>query len=73
MVVVLLLCPLLWEKQPLLALLGREDWAAGMASWAAGPAAPKAAGWAAARPSAVAGVGRSLEQAGAVALVALVV
>lgn len=58
---------------PLLALLGGEDWAAGTASWAVGPAAPGAAGWAAVRPSAVAGVGRSLEQGGAVALVALVV
>lgn len=72
MVVVLLLCSLLWEKQPRLASLGVEDWAAEMASWAAGPAAAGAVGWAAARPSAVAGAGRSLEPAGAVALVALV-
>lgn len=44
-----------------------------MASWAAGPAAAGAAALAAASPSAAAGAGRSLETAGAVAPVALVV
>lgn len=70
---VLLLCSLLWEKQPRLASLGGEDWAAGTASWAAGPAAVGAVGQAAVHPSAVAGAGQSLEVAGEVALVALVV
>lgn len=73
MAVVLWLCSLLWEKQPQLASLGGEDWAAGMASWAAGRAAAGAAVLAAASPSAAAGVGRSLETAGAVAPAALVV
>lgn len=67
---VLLLCSLLWEKQPRLASLGGEDWAAGTASWAAGPAAVGAVGRAAVRPSAVAGAGRGLEAAAAGALVA---
>lgn len=70
---VLLLCSLLWEKQPRLASLGGEDWAAGTASWAVGPAAVGAVGRVAASPSAVAGAGRSLELAEAVALVALAV
>lgn len=73
MAVVLLLCSLLWEKRPRLASLGGEDWAVGTASWAVGPVAAGAVGQAAVHPSAVVGAGRSLEAAGAVALVALVV
>lgn len=45
----------------------------GTASWAVGPVAAGAVGQAAVHPSAVVGAGRSLEAAGAVALVALVV
>lgn len=73
MVGVLLFCSLLWEKQPRRASPVGEGWAAGTASWAAGPVAAAVAGLAAAGPSEGAGALRSLETTGTVALVALVV
>lgn len=72
MVVVLLLCSLLWEKQPRLALPVGEDWVVGTVSWAAEFAVVAAAALTAASPSAGAGALQSFARAVTVALVALV-
>lgn len=73
MVVVLLLCSLLWEKQPQHASPGGEGWAAETASWAAVRVVAAAAGLTAVSPSAGAGLARRPEMAVAAELAALVV